>query len=214
MCASTVLGSIAPRLERAAPARLLKALDAPDAVTRWEAASAVVAFPVGIDSALPALLRIVERNPDTMIGSLCTMKLADAQPSSASVPTLTEALRSPERLVRFRAAELLGRIGPQASEAVPALLLLLKEPFEPVTPFEREYPSLADPAVAAALALNAIAPGTNMTGSVRASLMEFLNKPRHTWIHPGAESDLNRLVPTPSRAPGDELPHDVFAPAP
>ncbi len=49
------------------------------------------------------------------------------QPTPAAVPNLIEALGSRERQFRSQAAWLLGRIGPEAKNAVPALLAILKE---------------------------------------------------------------------------------------
>ena len=47
------------------------------------------------------------------------------------VPSLTKVLESPYRDARFEAADILGRLGPEAEPAVPALLAILKEPFDP-----------------------------------------------------------------------------------
>ncbi|APW62643.1 HEAT repeat domain-containing protein [Paludisphaera borealis] len=198
-----VLRAIAPRLEGAAPARLLKALDATDAAIRREAVETVVEFPLGIDSALPALLRILECDPDPGVRAVCSMMLVGVRPSPASIPILMEALRSPERPVRFRAADLLSRIGPQASEAVPAVLPLLKETFEPMTSYERQHPEWADPAVAATWALGAIAPGTGMADTAWASLAEILRQPGHPWRRPNAEWALDRFNPASTRESGD-----------
>jgi HEAT repeat protein len=204
--ACQVLRVIAPRLRRAAPARLLTALNAPDSTTRREAIRAVVEFPVAIDLALPALLRIFERDPDRGVRGECWWALVRVRPSRASIPLLMEALRSPKRLVRFKAADLLSRIGPPASEAVPAILPLLKETFEPETSFERQHPDWADPAVAATWALGAIAPGTEMAETARASLLEFLRQPGPAWRRGDAESALRRLNPTPTQESGNVQP--------
>ncbi len=131
------------------------------------------------------------------------MALGGVHPSPASITLLMEALRSPERSVRFRAADLLSRIGPQASEAVPALLPLLKESFEPTTSFEREHPDWADPAVAATWALGAIAPGTGMADTARAAVVEFLNQPGHPWRRRDAEQAQGRLDPAPTGESGN-----------
>jgi HEAT repeat protein len=209
-----VLRSVAPRVERAAPARLLKALEASDAATRREAVEIVVKFPVGIESALPALLRILESDPEPWLRSLCSVYLSEVRPSPASIPLLMDALRSPERPVRFKAAALLSRIGPQASEAVPAILPLLKETFEPMTTSEREHPDGADPAVAAAWALRLIAPRTGMADTARTSLMELKRQPGHPWRLPYAESALGLLSSEAAQDSGDDLPDDVFEPVP
>ena len=52
------------------------------------------------------------------------------QLTSSVVPNLIKALASPETELRFQATEILARVGPAASPAVPALLALLSEPFD------------------------------------------------------------------------------------
>ena len=56
--------------------------------------------------------------------------LGAVQLTPAAVPTLIEALGSRDREDRFHAAWLLGRLGPEAKSAVPALLAILKQPFD------------------------------------------------------------------------------------
>ena len=90
------------------------------------------------------------------------------------VDLLVQVLKDPTPLNRRNALQVLAALGPQASKAVPAILPLLNETFEPVTPFEREFPEIADPAASAAWALGAIAPGTNMAETSRARLKDFL----------------------------------------
>ncbi len=90
------------------------------------------------------------------------------------VDLLVQVLKDPSPLNRRNVRQVLAALGPQASKAVPAILPLLNETFEPVTPFEREYPKIADPAASAAWALGAIAPGTNMAETSRARLKDFL----------------------------------------
>jgi HEAT repeat protein len=77
--------------------------------------------------------------------------------TTAVVPNLLEALASSERDIRFNAAEILGRVGPGAEPAVPALLAILNEPFDR----ERNERTAGaawqwDPACAAAAALGKI----------------------------------------------------------
>jgi HEAT repeat protein len=48
------------------------------------------------------------------------------------VPPLIEALKDLDSNILVRAAESLGRIGPEAKEAIPALLPLLKDDIEEV----------------------------------------------------------------------------------
>jgi len=51
---------------------------------------------------------------------------------SAAVPTLIDALHSPDRAVRIKAIEVLGRMGSDAKDAVPQLVKLLDDPDEAV----------------------------------------------------------------------------------
>src|SRR5205823_9774184 len=70
------------------------------------------------------------------------------------------ALKSRDREVRYLTAELLGRIGPEAKGAIPALITVLREPFDleetnrsrAVVPWDR------DPAWSAARALGQMGP--------------------------------------------------------
>ncbi len=79
-------------------------------------------------------------------------------PLTASVvPPLIESLVSRDRTIRVATAELLGKLGPQAESAVPALLALLNEPFDMKTIERSRAIGLArDPACAAAKALGRI----------------------------------------------------------
>ena len=63
---------------------------------------------------------------------------------------LVQVLKDPIPINRRNALQLLAALGPRAIKAVPAMLPLLNETFKPVTPFEGEYPEIADPAASAA----------------------------------------------------------------
>jgi len=98
--------------------------------------------------------------------------LEEARLTAGVVPALIKALESRDREVRFRAAELLGRVGPGAESAVPALLAILKEPFD----LERSKRLRVaagswDPACGAAKALGRI----SARPEVIASLAEMLS---------------------------------------
>jgi len=98
--------------------------------------------------------------------------LGAVQLTPAAVPTLIAALGSRDPEDRFHAAWLLGRLGPEAKSAVPALLAILKESFDLQ---ERKTTRLVDgtkdPACTAARALGQI--GANE--EVIASLAEMLS---------------------------------------
>jgi HEAT repeat protein len=87
------------------------------------------------------------------------LKALDAvQPTPAVVPSLIGLLKSRDRQVRFQAAELLGRVGPEAESAVPALLETLKEPLDmDERKRNRSFAWEWDPACAAAKALGRVA---------------------------------------------------------
>jgi HEAT repeat protein len=84
--------------------------------------------------------------------------LGAVQLTPGVVPSLIELLKSRDRQVRFQAAELLGRVGPEAESAVPSLLETLKEPLD--MDERKRTPTVAwhwDPACNAAKALGQIA---------------------------------------------------------
>jgi HEAT repeat protein len=174
------LQAIAPRVARMAPARLVAAVGSKDTDTRAKAVQALVKFPNGIDSHLPLLLEVLERE-DPKIRQTYSWAFVNVRPSAAAIPALVKALRSPERPVRFLGADLLSRIGPSASSAVPAILPLLEERFEPETVPEYKHPEWADPAVPAIWALRSIAPGTPHAELARSSLLELSRKLGHPW---------------------------------
>jgi HEAT repeat protein len=196
-----VLQTIAPRVGRAAPSRLVAALNSKYAVTRREAAYALAHFPVGVDTLLPKLFEYLEQEKDPKARRYCSGALMAVRPSRAAIPHLLRALRSSEESVRFRAAELLGRIGANANDAVPAVLALLVEPYEPSTDFDREHPESTDPAVAATWALRSIAPGTEMAEQARTSLLNFSLMSDQLWRRAAAQAALRYFEPSPDLAP-------------
>ena len=165
-----VLKETAPRVGRAAPAGLVAALRSKDARSRVEAVETLVRFPVGLDSCLSKLFELLEREEDPKALQYSFMSMTGVRPSPAAIPVLVKSLQSPERRVRFRAADLLSYVGPKASDAVTAVLPLLDEIIEPSTDFERKHPEWNDPAVAGTWALRSIAPGTPMAQLARTSL--------------------------------------------
>jgi HEAT repeat protein len=78
--------------------------------------------------------------------------------TSAAIPSSIQALLSRDREIRFHAAEILGRLGPDAGAAVPTLLAILKEPFDlQERTKNRVVAWYWDPACSAAKALGQIA---------------------------------------------------------
>jgi HEAT repeat protein len=127
---------------------LLAALKDSSAEVRAAAARALMHFGPDLDLAIPILLATMEH--DIMdVRRACGQALEAAWPSPAFVPALLESLKSNDRATRYHAAQLLGRIGPEASAAIPTLIAFLNEPLSPSGP---------DPAVSAARALGQMGP--------------------------------------------------------
>jgi HEAT repeat protein len=115
---------------RPLPPELVAALQDRSAEVRAAAARALVHFGPDLDPEIPALMTMLERD-EPLVRLACSQALYAAWPTPALAPTLIAALKSPDRGVRLIAAELLGRIGPEARGAIPALIAVLKEPFTP-----------------------------------------------------------------------------------
>jgi HEAT repeat protein len=117
------------RLARAVSA-LTKALSDPDPTVRKSAA-----FGLGLLGSLrrldlPEELVGMLSDESTIVREAAAEALARARPTASVVPGLTKALESADQSVRNRAAVLLGRVGPEAEPAVPALIAILHEPFD------------------------------------------------------------------------------------
>jgi HEAT repeat protein len=72
---------------------------------------------------------MLERD-ETVVRNACRNALEASWPTPALVPNLVEFLKSRDRVVRAYAARLLGRIGPEASRTIPALIAVLNERFD------------------------------------------------------------------------------------
>ena len=130
------------------PRELVAALKDESAGVRAAAAMAIVDFGPDFDPQIPALIAMMERD-EPGVRKACAEALEGAWPSPSLLSTLTEFLTSRNRDVRFHAAQLLGRIGPEASAAIPALIALWKAPSGELYP---------DPARGAARALGQMGP--------------------------------------------------------
>ena len=109
------------------------------------------------------------------------------------VPDLMKALESPERDVRFRAAQLLGRVGPAAEPAIPALLAILKEPADPTaSEMARDHAGEWDSVCGAAVSLSQISSSQEVIARlievVKSGTPERQNCRRPGAGRPGAES--------------------------
>jgi HEAT repeat protein len=156
------------------PRAIAAGLEDESAENRVETVRALARFRRGLDWWIPSLLRIAEHDHDRSVREVCQNALTGIEPravTAASVPVLIAGLASADPRVRMAVAELLGRVGPDAGAAVPALLRVLTEPFdEEGTASEGEKANLA---WAAALALGGIAPRSASTEMVSTALTEL-----------------------------------------
>jgi HEAT repeat protein len=147
------------------------------------------------DAAQKALAQLAARAavdpPPAVIAALSEDGSADVRASAASflggfiknpkgvVGPLVRALKDGDPRVRYEAANALGRLGPGAREAVPALLAALKEPagdFPAAPPDTTNHsrPWRRDPACAAAVALGWVAKEDGPAAEVVTALAETL----------------------------------------
>ncbi len=112
------------------PPELAAALEDESAAVRTAAARALARFGPDLDPEIPALFAMMERD-ETEVQKACDEALMQCWPSPALVPTLAELLKSRDSRVRADAVNLLSRIGPEASPAIPRLIAILNERFDP-----------------------------------------------------------------------------------
>jgi len=155
------------------PKALAMALEDESAENRMVAVRSVVGFGRGLSSWLPSLLRIAAHDQDRWVRSACLWELRQLQPSAitpTAMQVLIEGLRASDLQVRIAFAELLGRIGPDAAAAVPALLRVLTEPIDQRGPgFGNERGNLD---WAAGFAVGQIAPKSVPTEQLIATLID------------------------------------------
>jgi len=102
---------------------LAKALKHEDASVRIEAAGDLGLIGVPAAAAVPALLRLSEKDPDPLARVAAAKAVALIDPKNeAAVPRLVAALKDKAGAVRKRAAVSLGDLGPGAKAAVPDLV--------------------------------------------------------------------------------------------
>jgi HEAT repeat protein len=126
----------------------------------------------GLDAWIPSLLELAEHDDDQSVRARALQALSrDIQPPAVTaecVPALIKGLQSRDRKIAWAATNLLGRLGPKASEAIPELLQIFtvrtnKDETDPG--FERQ-----NLAWAANSALGRIAPGSESARGVVAGL--------------------------------------------
>jgi HEAT repeat protein len=139
------------------PPHLVAALDDGSAEVRAAAARALAHFGPDLGPEIPALIAVLERD-EINVRRACAEALDAAWPSPALVPTLVEFLKSRDRRARTYAAKLLGRIGPEAKETIPALVEVPNERFDSAQTDRSDPISPAFPSHCAARALAQMGP--------------------------------------------------------
>jgi HEAT repeat protein len=185
-----------------APKALAGVLDDESPDVRVSAASTLAHVGLGIDPFIPALVRHAEQDPNPQAREACQIALQDLMPPAVTevvIPDLTAALASRDPRVRGAVAVVLGRLGPSARAAIPALIRVLRSPVDegstPTTRFvagprywtaptlgtppKRSQNAWADQQYWTVQALGRIAPRGAMAGESVAALMELL-KPEET----------------------------------
>jgi HEAT repeat protein len=111
------------------PLQLVAALTDESPAVRLQAVRSLGNYPLKLDSAIPTLLSMLEKE-DAEARSISEEILRKAWPTAVVIPNLATALKSDDAHVRAMAALLLGRIGPEATSAVPTLVAILIESLE------------------------------------------------------------------------------------
>jgi HEAT repeat protein len=140
------------------PPELFAALVDESVGVRCEAARALARFPLGLDPVIAILLSMLD-DSSPLIRESAQQALSAAWPTSVVVPSLIDSLKDPNRRIRYHAARLLGRVGPEANAAVPVLMAMLKEPVDsPLGTLMNDRWFNQHPEREAAIALGRIAP--------------------------------------------------------
>jgi HEAT repeat protein len=207
VAAAHSLGTIGSRAGITPPDALIRTLrDHPSEPMRAEAAAALGQYHTTTPGAIQALLDALVADAIPVRRACRTaLRTQSLVPPPGLVPVLIQSLRAGrDARERFLAASLLGRLGPAALQAVPALVATSQEPLgprpvaltEPVPvsiggpgrfaggrlPSEpvEEAPREWDPAGEAALALGRIAKGTVSSGEAVAALEKALQS-EYPW---------------------------------
>ena len=156
-------------IDRAPPPELLSALEDQSAEVRIAAVRALTNFPLNLDSAIPALLSVLEKD-EPEVREACADTLGAAWPTSTAIPALSEALKNGNDKARPIAALLLGRTGPEAISAVPALVAVLKTPLDPAISRAALGEMQQDAPCSAARALGLISSNDEVIAALTATL--------------------------------------------
>ena len=154
------------------PQALAASLKDPSAENRESAVRTLTRFRRGLDSWIPSLLELAERDPDEAVRTRGLQALkADIFPTAVTgegIPALIKGLRSRDRKVQWAVANLLGRLGPKAKDAAPVLLCVMTDPIgsdDPGSGYEQQ-----NLVFAARDAFSRIVPGSDHVEEIVASL--------------------------------------------
>lgn len=183
--ATTALGALGVVYRIPPPSMLLTILrQDPSSAVRAAAARSLAKFRDDLASVTLALLRALDdQEPQvrrsiadslSSISELERPRVRLDRPSRAIVPSLIEALASRNKEVRYHAAALLTRFGPEAEAAIPALLVVLAEPVDLKKLQEKIAAVYWDPSAVAARAVGMIAPGSSRSREAITALNEVL----------------------------------------
>ena len=161
-------------VDRVPPPELLSALKDQSAEVRVAAVRALANFPLNLDSAIPVLLSVLEKD-EPKVRDACADTLGAAWPTSTVIPVLSEALRNGKDKARPIAALLLGRTGPEAISAVPALIAILKTPLDPAISRSALGQMQQDAPCSAARALGLISSSDEVITALTATLKSDLD---------------------------------------
>jgi HEAT repeat protein len=157
------------------PKALAIALEDASAETRSDAVAAIGHSGMGVDAFVPALVEHVLNDPDPEVRGMCQTVIRVIDPpkfTAASVSHLIKGLDSSEPMTREFVCDALAKLGRESAPAIPALIRLLKDPYNAQT---------AGYHAAAARALGKIAPGTPRADEAAATLIEFLRPVKDGW---------------------------------
>lgn len=175
------------------PAALVAILEDRSSTDRTEAAGALARFDQGYDRLVAGFAgAIATAGDDAALRTACleALRRMRGKLTAAAVPALLAALKNPDREVRHEAVVLLERLGPDAREAIPALIAVLKRDPIDEKRLGRGDPNADswDPGSKAAHALVAIAGHSEPAAQVAAALAEVINSGHPERRHAAASA--------------------------
>ncbi|MEK6237744.1 MAG: HEAT repeat domain-containing protein, partial [Planctomycetales bacterium] len=128
--AARALAGLSRRAAPAVPAMIEALQDEPDRQARWMLLFGLGRIGPAAAPLVPAIFKALGRMEGATPPYVTSELFANLGP--AAIPHLIEALENPDGRVREIAASVLGKIGPPAKAATPALVRLTRDPFYPV----------------------------------------------------------------------------------